>query len=95
MSSGLWSELARVYRGPRAWLAWLSTVYIFVFFAVAIWAVCALYDADTTRDQILYGLAAVVAFVIGAACKLYLYMQMDRHALEDRLERIEKLLERP
>ncbi len=94
MATGLWSEMGRAFRGPLGWVGKLCLVYIFVFFAVTVWAVVQLFSAETTRDQILYAVAALAAFQIAAWCKLYLYMLMNRNALEDRLASIEKRLER-
>ena len=82
----------RLARHPEAG-AFVGFGAVFLFFALTVLAAIRMFDAESTRDLILYAVGAVVAFVIAAACKMYLYMQMDRHALEDRLERIEQMLD--
>lgn len=92
MATGLWSEMGRAFRGPLGWIGRLTFAYILVFFGVLIWAAVGLFHATSTREQILYAVAVLVAFQIAAFCKLYFYMLMNRNALEDRLERIEQQL---
>ncbi len=93
MATGLWSELGRALRGPLGWVGRLAFAYILLFFGLMVWCAIELFAAEDTRDQILFAVGVVLTFLISALCKLYLYMLMNRNALEDRLERIEKRLE--
>ncbi len=89
---GFWDEYKRTYTGPWAWITWAVVVYIFVFFGGTIYAFVQLFEAESTRDQIIYAAIAVICAMLTVVCKLFFYMQMHRNALEDRLKRIEDKL---
>ncbi len=90
MKEGYFADVARCFRGTAAWVNWIVLAYGFVAFGLIIHMAIGLYDADTTRNQILYATGLILSAILFAMVKLFVFIQMSRRWLAERLDEMEK-----
>ena len=90
MKEGYFADVGRCFRGPAAWASWVVLVYGFVAAGLIVYLAIGLYDADTTRNQILYATGLILTGILLMVTKLYFLLQMNRRWLADRLDEMEK-----
>ncbi|MDF1702127.1 MAG: hypothetical protein P1V36_13305 [Planctomycetota bacterium] len=86
MKEGYFADVARCFRGPSAWVSWVVVVYGFAAGFLIVYLAIGLFDAETTRDQILYATGLILSAVVMMTTKLYFFMQMSRRWLAERLD---------
>ncbi len=90
MKEGYFADVGRCFRGPDAWVNWVVLVYGFVAAGLIVYLAIGLYDADTTRNQILYATGLILSGILFMVTKLYFFVQISRRWLAERLDEIEK-----
>ena len=87
---GYLTEFVRCYRGPYAFLAWAITVEAVAATAFLVCLIVGLFDAETTRDQILFAVGVLGVGMVIVLIKVFFWMLMHRQALEARLDKLER-----
>ena len=90
MKEGYFADVGRCFRGPAAWTNWVVLAYGFVAAALVIYLAIGLYDADTTRNQILYATGLILSAILFMTTKLYFFVQMSRRWIAERLDEMDK-----
>jgi hypothetical protein len=90
MKEGYFADVGRCFRGPAAWVNYVVLVYGLVATGLIVYLAIGLYDADTTRDQILYATGLVLSGLVLMVTKFFFFVQMSRRWLAERLDEIEK-----
>lgn len=85
----LFGKITDVYKSKMGWLAIVMNIVhlsIFVFF---VYSLVQFFDAETTRDMIIWSSAGFLSMIFMAMMKLYVWMQMDKNDILRELKRIE------
>lgn len=90
MKEGYFADVARCFRGPMAWTSWVVMLYAVIATALVVHLAIGLYDAVTTRDQILYATGLILAALVLMISKVWFFTQMNRRWLEARLNELDK-----
>lgn len=86
MKEGYFADVRRCFRGPAAWVSWVVLVYSFVAAGLVIYLAIGLFEADTTRNQILYATGLILSGFLLMMCKFWYFVQMSRRWLAERLD---------
>ncbi len=85
----LFGKITEVYKGKMGWLAILMNIMHLVIFVFFVYAVVQFFDAETTRDMLIWCSAGFLGMIMMAMLKLYVWMQMDKNDIMRELKRIE------
>ncbi|MEO0570528.1 MAG: DUF6768 family protein [Bacteroidota bacterium] len=85
----LFGKITEVYKGKMGWLAILMNIVHLAFFVFFVYSVIEFFDAETTRDMIIWSSAGFLSMIMMAMLKLYVWMQMDKNDIMRELKRIE------
>lgn len=86
MKEGYFADVARCFRGPSVWVSWVVVAYGLAAGFLIVYLAIGLFDAETTRDQILYATGLILSAIVMMMTKLYFFMQMSRRWLAERLD---------
>ena len=85
----LFGKITEVYKGKMGWLAIIMNIVHLAIFVVFVYAVIEFFDAETTRDMLIWCSAGFLSMITMAMLKLYVWMQMDKNDIMRELKRIE------
>ena len=85
MKTGFWADYQACFRGPYGWTMFYVTAWGMVVAVAMVWLTVGLFEAETTRDQILYATGCLAGMMFVTMIKLYTWMQMMRVATERRM----------
>lgn len=89
---GLFGMMYRVFTGSlRRWAAY-GMFLTLVFFGLVIWCAYSLFTADTTEQQILWGLGVLLGFHAMSMLKMWFFMEMNRNSVLREVKRVESLV---
>lgn len=93
------AQTASLFKGKLAWTTYVTYIGAGVMFALGIWAIFQLLEAETPREIAGYALVVNFAFLVVLMNKLWLWMQLNKNAavreilrLELRIQEIQKSL---
>ena len=89
---GLFAQMAGQYRGPKAWVNWLSTGALFVYGGVALWAAIRFFTAAEATQLIFWGVIGTVSILAIGMLKLYMLNQVETDRVLRELKRVELML---
>ncbi len=78
-----------VFQGKNKKLYILTGVMSFLLFGVFVYCAILFYDAETTRDMLIYGGAAGWSIMSVGLIKLWYWMQMNNNSLLREMKRLE------
>jgi hypothetical protein len=85
----VFATLAETFRGRNRWLNVWGAVWMLVFLGVGVFAGVQFFQAETTRDQLLWATTTMLCTVITAMIKVWYWMEMQRNALTREVKRLE------
>ncbi len=85
----LFGKITDVYKSKMGWLAITMNIVHLLFFVCFVYAVIAFFDAETTKDMIIWSSAGFLSMIFMAMLKLYVWMQMDKNDILREMKRIE------
>ena len=93
------AQTTNLFRGKLAWTTYVTYIGMVVLFALGIWAIFQLMEAESPREIAVYALIVNFAFLVVLMNKLWLWMQINKNAavreilrLELRIQEIQKSL---
>lgn len=78
-----------VFRGRHKWLAILTASWMVVFFGLAIFCAIRFFQAEETRDILLWGMGFFCCFTAVGMLKVWYWMEMNKSALTREIKRLE------
>lgn len=81
--------ISAAYRGKLRWLMVLTAFWSLAFFALAVFAGFRFFDAESTRDQIMWTAIFLFSMQAVGMLKQWHWMQMDRHSIIREVKRLE------
>ena len=85
----LFGKITEVYKSKMGWLAILMNIIHLAFFVFFVYSVVQFFDAETTRDMMIWCSAGFLSMIFMAMLKLYVWMQMDKNDIMRELKRVE------
>ena len=85
---GYYDEVFASLKGPGGVLNIMGWIAVFVLVALLIFFLVSAFQAETTRDQILFATLAMMANSGQMAFKLWLNMRMNRRALQIEIQKL-------
>ena len=85
----IFGKITDVYKSKVGWLAIVMNIVHILFFIGFVYALIQFFDAESTRDLILWSGAGFLCMIFMAMLKLYVWMQMDKNDVMRELKRIE------
>jgi hypothetical protein len=85
----LFGKITEVYKSKMGWLAIIMNIMHLAIFVFFVYSVIQFFDAETTRDMIIWCSAGFLSMIFMAMMKLYVWMQMDKNDIMRELKRIE------
>ncbi len=82
-------KLTDVYKSKMGWLAITMNIVHILIFVFFVYALVEFFNAESTRDMIIWCSAGFLSMIFMAMLKLYVWMQMDKNDLLRELKRIE------
>ena len=82
-------KLTDVYKSKMGWLAITMNIVHILIFVFFVYALFEFFNAESTRDMIIWCSAGFLSMIFMAMLKLYVWMQMDKNDLLRELKRIE------
>jgi len=77
------------FRGRLWWLNLLTSVWILVFFVLAVWSGVKFFYTEDTRDAMLWALAFVFCMMAVSLLKMWFWMEMNKNAITREIKRVE------
>lgn len=81
--------LVSVFEGKRRWLAVMAMIYTFAFFGIAVWAAVSFFDAEGTRDMLMWLGIFLFSMQAVGLLKMWYYMEMNRNQILREMKRME------
>ncbi len=78
-----------LFKGKMAWTAYVTYFNMIVMFALGVWAIFQLWEAETPRQIAIYALVVNFAFLVVLMNKLWLWMQLNKNAAVREILRLE------
>lgn len=85
----LFGKITEVYKSKMGWLAILMNILHLAFAVFFVYSIIEFFDAETTRDMIIWCSAGFLSMIFMAMLKLYVWMQMDKTDIMRELKRVE------
>lgn len=85
----LFGKITEVYKSKMGWLAILMNIMHLAIFVFFVYSVIQFFDAETTRDMIIWCSSGFLSMIFMAMMKLYVWMQMDKNDIMRELKRVE------
>ncbi|BFP42565.1 hypothetical protein FGF1_34100 [Flavobacteriaceae bacterium GF1] len=85
----LFGKITEVYKGKMGWLAIIMNIMHLVLFGCFIYVLVQFFDAEATKDLIVWASAGFCCLIFMAMMKLYVWMQMDKNDVLRELKRVE------
>lgn len=85
----LFGKITEVYKSKMGWLAVVMNIMHLAIFVFFVYSVVQFFDAETTRDMMIWCSAGFLSMIFMAMMKLYVWMQMDKNDIMRELKRIE------
>lgn len=89
---GIFRQIGGQFRGPNAWVHWLTTVALFAYAALALWAAVRFFTAVETADLVFWGIIGAVSIVVIGMLKLYMLGEMQTDRVIRELKRVQLIL---
>jgi len=89
---GLFRQMAAQYRGPDAWVNWLSTLALFAYGALALWSAYAFFTATEVMGLVFWGVLLTVSILAVGMLKLYMLNKVETGRVIRELKRVELML---
>ncbi len=86
---GLFTQLGATFNGPMRMWTWVAGVFVFAATGAGLYALWQLFQADTTRLQILWAVGVWAAWTMQVALKQWLFDRMNHLAVLRELKRLE------
>ncbi|KKO11461.1 hypothetical protein LCGC14_0019420 [marine sediment metagenome] len=81
--------LAGSFRGQSRWMSVMAWIHIFAFTGLMVVGIVFFFQADTTRDQILWATVFLSSTVMVMMLKMWFWMAMNRNAVTREIKRLE------
>lgn len=85
----LFGKITDVYKGKMGWVAITMNIVHLLFFVFFVYSVVEFFNAESTRDMMVWCSAGFLSMIFMAMLKLYVWMQMDKNDILRELKRIE------
>ena len=85
----LFGKITEVYKSKMGWLAIIMNIMHLAIFVFFVYSVVQFFDAETTRDMIIWCSAGFLSMIFMGMMKLYVWMQMDKNDIMRELKRVE------
>ena len=93
------AETGSMFKGKMAWTTYVTYIGMLVMFAIGVWGIFQLMEAESPREIAVYALIVNFAFLVVLMNKLWVWMQINKNAavreilrLELRIQEIQKNL---
>ena len=86
----LFGKITDVYKGKMGWVAITMNIVHLLFFVFFVYSVVEFFNAESTRDMMVWCSAGFLSMIFMAMLKLYVWMQMDKNDILRELKRIER-----
>lgn len=83
------AQTTSLFKGKMAWTAYVTYIGMIVMFALGVWAILQLLEAETPRQIAIYALVVNFAFLVVLMNKLWLWMQLNKNAAVREILRLE------
>jgi len=82
-------QYGQLFKGKQGWLTALTTIFIIAMFCLVIYGFAQFVNAQEVKDQILYSIVILMAFLSIAMLKIWNWMQMDKYSILREIKRLE------
>lgn len=82
-------EAFSVLKGHSRFITWMSVIFAFVLFGVAIFAGFQFFEAIETNDLILWSVVFMSSMIGVGMLKMWYFMEMNKNATIRELKRVE------
>ncbi len=83
------AQTTSLFKGKMAWTAYVTYIGMVVMFALGVWGIFQLLEAETPRQIAVYALVVNFAFLVVLMNKLWLWMQLNKNAAVREILRLE------
>ncbi len=83
------AQTTSLFKGKMAWTAYVTYIGMVVMFALGVWGIFQLLEAETPRQIAIYALVVNFAFLVVLINKLWLWMQLNKNAAVREILRLE------
>jgi phosphatidylserine synthase len=81
--------LMETCRGRHRWLSILGAFWTLVFFVLGIFAAFQFFDAEQTRDLLMWAAACILCMSAVSMLKVWYFMEMNKNAITREIKRLE------
>ena len=85
-------EVITVFRGRHRWMHAIAALVTFAFVACAAWAGYRFYEAESVRDQLLFGGLALALLLATSLMKVWFWLEMQTNRVLREVKRVELLV---
>lgn len=91
---GLFAQIGESFRGPMRTMTVIANIAVLIATAVGLWSVWQMFEADTTRELILWAAAAWAAWTMQIGLKQWIWSRIQTLSVLRELKRLELRLAR-
>lgn len=77
------------FRGRYRWLAIMAVLWAIVFMVLGVYCAIQFFDAQETRDLLLWGAAAIICLLGVSMMKIWYWMELNKNAVTREMKRLE------
>lgn len=86
---GLWRQVAATFKSRMRFWVILIWIVALVLTAACVWLAVMFFQAETTRDWIMYATGFLLALMMIGHIKLWYYMEMNKNTHTREIKRLE------
>lgn len=77
------------FRGKYRWLAFVAVFWSIVFMVLGVLAAVKFFQAEATRDMLMWAAACIVCMSAVSMMKVWYWMELNKNALTREIKRLE------
>ena len=85
----LFEMAMELFRGRNRWLIVLTMFWTLVFIALSVFTAIKFFQAETTRDLLMWAVAFVISVMAVSMMKIWSWMEINRNFVTREIKRVE------
>ncbi len=85
----MYEMVMETFRGKYRWMAFVAVFYTIVFIVLFILAGIRFFNAETTKDMLMWAAACMVCWTAVFMMKVWYWMELNKNSLTREIKRLE------
>ncbi len=85
----MYEMVMETFRGKYRWMAMVAVFYSIVFIGLFIFAAVKFFDAEATREMLMWAALCIVCWFAVFMMKVWYWMELNKNALTREIKRLE------